>query len=286
ILYILKYYTLKEYHKSSDMIRIDRNWYRFGDEREPSIQHLSKCYNECISCFENEAFQCVELLDLIVKNIKELIEQLATSENFASKEHFANTMETLDNCKEVQFQQLVSALRAVNGNIREYIWDTNLQETSQVARAILAIHKRDKDFTVNFKKCHDEDLSRVSFLVEEASRLQAVQSFTLLEKANQIGQWNVAGCDQVLQASFIVIDNSEEKKQTNEWLVLQIGSDKLNYDQIEQAIDRVLLGFSKGKRIERSGVHCNMDCQEKTLSELQHHIIVLKSTQHTTTKRN
>ncbi|ETO33977.1 hypothetical protein RFI_03119, partial [Reticulomyxa filosa] len=153
ILYIL---NIKEYRKSSHTIRIDNNWYRFVQslensfkalsEREPSIQHLSKCYDECISCFENEAFQCVELLDLIVQNKKELIEQLATSENFANKEHFANTMETLDNCKEVQFQQLVSALRAVNGNIREYIWD-NLQETSQVARAILAIHKGDKDFT-------------------------------------------------------------------------------------------------------------------------------------------
>ncbi|ETO19785.1 hypothetical protein RFI_17444, partial [Reticulomyxa filosa] len=251
---------LKEYHKSSHTIRTDNNWHCFVqslensskalNEREPSIQHLSKCYDECISCFGNEAFQCVELLDLIVKNKKQLIEQLATSENFANKEHFANTMETLDNCKEVQFQQLVSALRAVNGNIREHIWDANLQETSQVAKAILTIHKRDNDFTVKFKKCCDEDLSRVSFLVEEAGRLQAVQSFSLLEKANQIGQWNFAGCDQVLQASSIVIDNSEEKKQTNEWLVLQIGSDKLNCDQIEQAIDRVLLGFSKEKELK------------------------------------
>ncbi|ETO14007.1 hypothetical protein RFI_23360 [Reticulomyxa filosa] len=251
--------TLKEYHKSNHTIKNDKNWNTFVQslensfnalkEREPAIQYLSKCYDECISCFGNGAFQCVELLDLIV-NKKELIKQLATSENFANKEHFANTMETLDNCKEVRFQQLVSALRAVNGNIREYIWDADLKETSQVAKAILAIHKRDNDFTVKFKKCCDEDLSRVSFLVEEAGRLQAVQSFSLLEKANQIGQWNFAGCDQVLQASSIVIDNSEERKQTNEWLVLQIGSDKLNYDQIEQAIDRVLLGFSKEKELK------------------------------------
>ncbi|ETO32805.1 variable membrane protein precursor [Reticulomyxa filosa] len=213
---------LKEYHKSNHTIKNDKNWNTFIQslenglkalkEREPSIQHLSKCYDECISCFGNEALQCVELLDLIV-NKKELIKQLATNENFANKEHFANTMETLDNCKEIRFQQLVGALRAVNGNIREYIWDTDLKVTSQVAKAILAIHKRDNDFTVKFKKCCDEDLSRVSFLVEEAGRLQAVQSFNLLEKANQIGQWHFAGCDQVLQVSSIVIDNSKEKQK-------------------------------------------------------------------------
>ncbi|ETO05187.1 ATPase [Reticulomyxa filosa] len=252
--------TLKKYHKSNHTIKNDNNWNRFVKslensskvlkEQEPSIQRLSQCYDECASCFGNEALQCVELLDLIVKYEKTLIEQLATSDNFANKEHFANTLETLDNCKDIRFQQLVSALRAVNGNIQEYIWDANLQETSQVARAILAIHRRDNEFTIRFKKCCDEDLGRISFLVEEAGQMQAVQSFSLLEKAQKIGQWNFAGCDQVLQVNSNVIDSNEEKKQRNEWLVLQIGADKLNYDQIEQAIDRVLLGFSKEKQLK------------------------------------
>ncbi|ETO03184.1 hypothetical protein RFI_34224 [Reticulomyxa filosa] len=244
---------LKKYHKSNDTINDDKNWYTFVQllkegqkilkKPDSSIQHLSDCYDKCIKCFGREVLECVELLDLIVRYEESLVKQLATSENFTNKEHFANTMETLDNCKEVRFQQLVGALRTVNENIREYIWDANFEDTSQVAKAILDIHRRDNNFTVKFKKCCDEDLSHISLLVEEAGRFQAIRSFTLLEKAIQIGQWHFARCEQVLQ----------EKMQTNEWLVLQIGSDKLNYDQIEQAIDCVLLGFSKEQELK--GIH-------------------------------
>ncbi|ETO32579.1 rhoptry protein [Reticulomyxa filosa] len=251
---------VKKYHTSNKKIENDKSWNNFVTSLEDgrkalknekiSIQVLSQHYDTCINYFGKETLECAELFYLIIKNEEKVIKELATSENFANKEHFANTMETLDNCKEGQFEELVNALRTVNGKIHEHIWDANIQKTSQVAKEILSIYKNNEHFTTKFKQCCDVDLNRISFLVEKAGRLQAVQSFNLLIKAIKDGQWHFVGCDQVLQVNSIVIDNSTEKEQREEWLVLHIDKEKLNCDQVEQAIDHVLLGFSKEKKLK------------------------------------
>ncbi|ETO33573.1 hypothetical protein RFI_03529 [Reticulomyxa filosa] len=126
-------------------------------KQKPLIQLLSQYYDECVSCFGNVILKC----DLIVKYEEKLIKQLATNEHFTNKEYFVNTMETLNNCKEIRFQQLVSALRASQ---RKY---PRVYLGCQFKRGKLTIYKRDNDFTVKFKKCCDKDLDHISFLVEE-----------------------------------------------------------------------------------------------------------------------
>ncbi|ETN97395.1 hypothetical protein RFI_40134, partial [Reticulomyxa filosa] len=125
--------TVKKNYKWNPLLLYYSDWINFVSafnegknfltKTEASIQQLSTCYDNCASHFKEVDLECVELLDLIAKHENTLIKELATSTHFVNKNHFENTMETLNNSKDPSLQTLIGALRTVNENIRECIWN-------------------------------------------------------------------------------------------------------------------------------------------------------------------
>ncbi|ETO28897.1 hypothetical protein RFI_08229, partial [Reticulomyxa filosa] len=221
--------VVKKNYKLNSKIAEDSDWIDFVNEfnkgksfltkTEASVQQLSTCYDNCAGNFKEVDSECVELLDLIAKHEETLIKELTTSTHFVNKNHFENTIETLNNSKDPSLQTLVGALRTVNENIRECIWNVSFERVTDLANALLKLHKTDQMFVHKFRKCCDADLNSVSYLVEEAGQLQAVQSLEVLTQAAQIGKWVFASCNQVLQHNDSVASNKERK---NTWFVLKL----------------------------------------------------------------
>ncbi|ETN99364.1 hypothetical protein RFI_38117, partial [Reticulomyxa filosa] len=194
---------VKALHKHSKNIALNRNWNKFiaafnkicplflNECKLPgsklvelvSIEEAIQCFDICWECFQKKASNCIEFLDLCIKNQPKIAE-LANNENLCDPEHFENTMETLDNCRDMKFQGL--------------IWDVHFQSMTDLANAILALPSSHDEFVAKFSTCCNEDLSRISFYVEEAGKLQNQQSFDLVHDAMERGYWTFATREQIL----------------------------------------------------------------------------------------
>ncbi|ETO01246.1 hypothetical protein RFI_36194 [Reticulomyxa filosa] len=263
---------VKSLHKQSKDITLGDNWSKFvvavGNIRDlflnehkqledesmtlvsVSIEEAIQCFDICYKCFQDKASNCIEFLDLCIKNQSKIVE-LATNKNLCDPEHFEQTMETLDNCRDMKFQGLVSALRVACVNLRTKIWDVRFQSMTDLANAILSLPSSHDEFVIKFSTCCDEDLSRISFYVEEAGKLQNQQSFDLVHDAMERGYWTFATREQIL--GFHTHESNRTHKQLEtEALLLHVddingNNTTMDYEKLERSIDRVLLGYSKEK---------------------------------------
>ncbi|ETN99354.1 hypothetical protein RFI_38127, partial [Reticulomyxa filosa] len=208
-----------------------------------SIEEVTQCFDICYNCFPDKVLACTEFLDLCINN-RSKIHELATNENLCNPEYFENTMETLDNCRDMKFQGLVSALRMVCDNFHTKIWDVHFQSMSDLACAILALPSSHNEFVVKFSAYCNEDLSRISFYVEEAGNLQNQQSFDFIHAAMERGYWTFATCEQVLQFYTHKSNQAHTSLDTKDFL-LHVDNTTMDYEKLERNIDRVLLGYSR-----------------------------------------
>ncbi|ETO34458.1 hypothetical protein RFI_02636, partial [Reticulomyxa filosa] len=148
---------VKALHKHSKDISLDDNWSKFAvavdkirglflNERkqleDKSMALVSVSIEETI---QYKASNCIEFLDLCINNEPKIAE-LVNNENLCNSEHFVNTMEALDNCRDMKFQGLVSALSVVCDNFYTKIWGVYFQSMSDLARAILALPSSHDEF--------------------------------------------------------------------------------------------------------------------------------------------
>ncbi|ETN98437.1 hypothetical protein RFI_39064, partial [Reticulomyxa filosa] len=280
--------VVKALHKQSKDIALSDNWNKFiaafnkicplflnecklpGSELmvSVSIEEAIQCFDICWECFQDKASNCIDFLNLCANN-KSKIAELANNENLCDPEHFENTMETLDNCRDMKFQGLVSALRVACINFRTKIWDVHFQSMTDLANAILTLPSSHDEFVAKFSTCCNEDLSRISFYVEEAGKLQNQQSFDLIHAAMKRGYWIFATCEQVL--SFYA-DGSNRTciNLDTEAFLLHVDDTTMDHEKLERSVDRVLLGYSKEKLKDAQKLVKQLEiCKEISLCRIE-----------------
>ncbi|ETO18534.1 hypothetical protein RFI_18732, partial [Reticulomyxa filosa] len=202
---------MKECHPRKDSIQEDKKWQKYvkalarmeqvtRTKEDISITETSQCYDACIECVDKSSKLCVEigLFDTLIK-CKDQIKILAENENFNNNAHFKNTLNILTKSKLQRDQDLVAPLRHVNNTMKEKLWTYTLEDMTNLAKSILALHSDGQDFVINIKKCSDTDLNTISNLVNEADNTRTAKSLKQLKDAIRYGKWQFASCKEVLE---------------------------------------------------------------------------------------
>ncbi|ETO05638.1 hypothetical protein RFI_31757 [Reticulomyxa filosa] len=115
--------------------------------------------------------------------------------------------------------------------MQETLWKCPLEDMTNLAKAILKLHLKGQEFVKMIRKCCDMDLNTISTMVNKADKIWT--SLKQLKDAMTVGEWQFASCEDALQGK-------KEKK-----LILKIANIVWSCEEIEENIDRVLLGVEK-----------------------------------------
>ncbi|ETO11103.1 hypothetical protein RFI_26273, partial [Reticulomyxa filosa] len=238
---------IQNIHKNK-ILKDNEVWQHFD---KASIKEASEWYLKCRHYF-GDISNKRDVLELICNNEKK-IQDLATNEIFTVQSQFEFTIQRMDDSQNEKFRQLVSPLREINQTMKKIIWDIKFESSCELAKAILTLSEQSNNFGIKLAKCLGMDFKGLFQLVKEGDQLSVVKGLGQFEKAGQTGEWVFSDYETMFGHQLNSIPNFSTKIKSKvdkyEGLTLQFGITSLNYDSIENALDRLKLGLdSEGKK--------------------------------------
>ncbi|ETN98550.1 hypothetical protein RFI_38945 [Reticulomyxa filosa] len=237
---------VKEYHPGKDKIKEDDRWKEYVEalaqmeiitngKKDISINEASRYYDACFNCVGEGAKACMEAgLFAVLNHCENEIKILASNANFTNKEKFEETLRALGESSHRGLENLAHCLERVNQVMQSKLWQYQLENMTNLSRAILSLYSNSQEFVDMLKKCCDVNLVRIPSLVNEDDKVRTEKSLEQLKEAMVYGQWKFGVCEDILQG-----DKNNE-------LILKITANTIwHYNEIGENIVVYYLGWTK-----------------------------------------
>ncbi|ETO26519.1 SMC domain-containing protein, partial [Reticulomyxa filosa] len=167
---------IKEYHPYKDKIQDDDRWKEYVQalarieevtrtEIDISIAKASQYYDACVGCVDkNVSSYAKNGFFNVLLHCENELKILASDSNFTNNTNFERILRALKESSHQGLQQLTHSLECVNPVMQKKLWQCQLNNMTDLVKAILSLCPNNENFVQMLKNCCDANLANISSL--------------------------------------------------------------------------------------------------------------------------